>query len=81
MGHITPEAQIGGNIALVQNGDIITIDAINNVLEANVDEKEFEQRRAAWTPRPSKATNGYLRKYEQLVSTASEGCVTDEKII
>jgi dihydroxy-acid dehydratase len=81
VGHITPEAQIGGNIALVQNGDIITIDAINNVLEANVDEKEFEKRRAAWQPRPSKATTGYLRKYEQLVSTASEGCVTDEKII
>ena len=78
VGHITPEAQIGGNIALVQNGDIITIDAINNVLEANVDEKEFEKRRAIWTPRPSNATTGYLKKYAQLVSSASEGCVTDE---
>jgi dihydroxy-acid dehydratase len=75
---MTPEAQIGGNIALVKNGDIITIDAINNVLEANVDEKEFERRRTTWQPIPSKATTGYLKKYAQLVSTASEGCVTDE---
>jgi dihydroxy-acid dehydratase len=48
------------------------------VREANVEEKEFERRRAAWKPRPSNATTGYLKKYAQLVSTASEGCVTDE---
>ncbi len=81
VGHITPEAQVGGNIALVRDGDIITVDAINNVLEANVSDQEFEERKANWQPRPLPATTGYLRKYAQLVSSASEGCVTDEKII
>jgi len=81
VGHITPEAQVGGNIALVKDGDIITIDAINNVLEANVSDQEFEERKANWIPRPFPATTGYLKKYAQLVSSASEGCVTDEKII
>jgi dihydroxy-acid dehydratase len=81
VGHITPEAQVGGNIALVKDGDIITIDAINNVLEANVSDQEFEERKVNWIPRPFPATSGYLKKYAQLVSSASEGCVTDEKII
>jgi len=81
VGHITPEAQIGGNIALVKDGDVITIDAINNMLEANVSDEEFELRKEAWKPRPLPATSGYLKKYAQLVSSASEGCVTDEKIL
>lgn len=81
VGHITPEAQVGGNIALVKNGDIITIDAVLNILEADVSEREFEERRKDWTPRPLPATTGYLKKYAQLVSSASEGCVTDEKTI
>lgn len=81
VGHITPEAQIGGNIALVKDGDVITIDAINNMLEANVSDKEFELRKESWKPRPLPATSGYLKKYAQLVSSASEGCVTDEKIL
>ncbi len=81
VGHITPEAQIGGNIALVKDGDVITIDAINNKLEANVSDEEFELRKESWKPRPLPATSGYLKKYAQLVSSASEGCVTDEKIL
>jgi dihydroxy-acid dehydratase len=81
VGHITPEAQIGGNIALVKDGDVITIDAINNMLEANVSDEEFELRKESWKPRPLPATSGYLKKYAQLVSSASEGCVTDEKIL
>lgn len=81
VGHITPEAQIGGNIALVKDGDVITIDAINNKLEVNVRDEEFELRKESWKPRPLPATSGYLKKYAQLVSSASEGCVTDEKIL
>ena len=81
VGHITPEAQVGGNIAFLKNGDIITIDAINNILEANVSDEEFEVRKANLKPRPLPASTGYLRKYAQLVSSASEGCVTDEKVI
>ncbi|MFM7091906.1 MAG: dihydroxy-acid dehydratase, partial [Bacteroidota bacterium] len=81
VGHITPEAQIGGNIALVKDGDVITIDAINNMLEVNVSDEEFELRKESWKPRPLPATSGYLKKYAQLVSSASEGCVTDEKIL
>jgi len=77
VGHITPEAQQGGLIGLLQNGDIITIDAINNKLEVNLSEKEVQARRALWqTPAP-RATSGLLRKYAITVSSASEGCVTD----
>ena len=78
VGHITPEAQIGGNIALVENGDSITIDADNNTLSVNVDDATLEKRRAAWVAPEQKVTNGILRKYAKSVSTASEGCVTDE---
>jgi len=79
VGHITPEAQVGGNIALVENGDAITIDADNNILTLNVDDAVLEQRRAAWQAPEQKVTSGILRKYAKSVSTASEGCVTDEK--
>lgn len=77
VGHITPEAEQGGLIGLLQNGDIITIDAINNKLEVNLSEEEIQNRRAKWqTPAP-RATSGLLRKYALTVSSASEGCVTD----
>lgn len=79
VGHITPEAQSGGNIALVRDGDIITIDARNNLLEAAVAESEWEQRRKDLKIRPLPVSSGYLRKYAQLVASASLGCVTDEK--
>lgn len=78
VGHITPEAQVGGNIALVENGDSITIDADNNTLTVNVDDATLEKRRAAWKAPEQKVSNGILRKYAKSVSTASEGCVTDE---
>lgn len=78
VGHITPEAQVGGNIALVRDGDIITIDAVNNKLEVHLSDEELAARRAAWTMPPLRATQGILRKYAMTVSSASEGCVTDE---
>lgn len=78
VGHITPEAQVGGLIALLEDGDEITIDAVNNRLEVNLSEEEIARRRAAWKPRPSRVSNGVLHKYRLFVSSASEGCVTDE---
>lgn len=77
VGHITPEAQDGGTIALVQNGDLITIDAINNTIEVAITDEEIAKRRANWVAPPFKATFGILKKYIKSVSSASEGCVTD----
>jgi dihydroxy-acid dehydratase len=76
VGHITPEAFEGGLIGLLQNGDIITIDAVNNRLEVDLSDEEISARRKNWSKPESKATSGILKKYVQLVSTASEGCVT-----
>lgn len=78
VGHITPEAQAGGNIALVKDGDTIVIDAVNNRLDVLISDEELAARRTAWAMPPIKATNGLLRKYAMTVSSASEGCVTDE---
>jgi dihydroxy-acid dehydratase len=78
VGHITPEAQEGGPIALVQNGDPITIDADNNTLDVHISDEEMAARRAAWVAPPYKATRGTLYKYIKNVKSASEGCVTDE---
>lgn len=77
VGHITPEAQSGGLIALLKDGDEITIDADKNLLEAAISEEEIAVRRAAFIPRPINAQGGILLKYARTVSTASEGCVTD----
>jgi dihydroxy-acid dehydratase len=77
IGHITPEAQDGGPIALVRDGDRIVIDANACQLSMDVSEAELAQRRAAWTAPPAKATRGVLAKYVRLVRSASEGCVTD----
>jgi len=79
VGHITPEAQEGGNLALVEDGDRITIDATNNRIHLHVSDEELAERRARWVAPPlDKATEkGMLRKYVRLVSSASEGCVTD----
>lgn len=77
VGHITPEAVVGGPIGLLKDGDVITIDAEANVLEVNVSVQEFDARRKTWVaPEPS-AKNGYLYKYAALVSNASKGCLTD----
>lgn len=78
VGHIVPEAQEGGPLALVQNGDVITIDVENNSLHFDVSEAELAQRKAAWTMPPYQATRGTLYKYIKTVKNASEGCVTDE---
>ncbi|PYS13095.1 MAG: dihydroxy-acid dehydratase, partial [Acidobacteria bacterium] len=78
VGHITPEAQEGGPIALVRTGDHITIDAEKNLLTVDLSEKEMAVRREAWRMPPYKATRGTLAKYIRLVKNASLGCVTDE---
>jgi dihydroxy-acid dehydratase len=78
IGHVVPEAQEGGAIALVENGDTITIDAKKRAIELEVSSEEIERRRAKWTAPPLKATRGTLYKYIKNVQSASEGCVTDE---
>ncbi|MCY4386584.1 MAG: dihydroxy-acid dehydratase [Desulfurellaceae bacterium] len=78
IGHIVPEAQEGGPIGLIQDGDIITIDAEQNILDVAVSDEEMARRRAQWTMPPYKATRGTLYKYIKSVKNASEGCVTDE---
>ncbi len=78
VGHITPEAQVGGPIALVQNGDTITIDAERNTITLKVTDDELARRRKQWQAPPYKATRGTLYKYIKNVKSASEGCVTDE---
>jgi dihydroxy-acid dehydratase len=80
VGHITPEAQDGGPIALVRAGDRITIDAERNTLTLDVPDEELARRRAAWTMPPYKADRGTLAKYIRLVRSASDGCVTDEPV-
>ncbi len=77
VGHITPEATEGGMIGLVQNGDIIRIDAVNRILEVKISDEEVNKRRAAWVKPAPRATSGVLYKYMKLVASASEGCVTD----
>lgn len=74
MGHVVPEAQVGGPIALVQDGDVIHIDAVANVLRVEVSDEEMARRKAEWTPRPPPVTSGTLYKYQKLVSDASHGC-------
>jgi dihydroxy-acid dehydratase len=78
VGHVTPEAIEGGPIGLVKTGDTITIDAVKNEINANIDAAEFGKRRAGWKRPPYKASRGTLFKYIKNVKSASEGCVTDE---
>ncbi|MEG3904928.1 dihydroxy-acid dehydratase [Microcoleus sp. B4-C5] len=77
VGHVAPEAQVGGTIALVKEGDSITIDANNRLLQLNVSDAELEQRRALWQPPKPRYTRGVLAKYAKLVSSSSIGAVTD----
>jgi dihydroxy-acid dehydratase len=77
IGHVTPEAQLGGPIGLLKNDDIITIDADDRVLKVELTDEELEKRRKQWTAPALKYQSGALYKYAKLVSTASEGCVTD----
>merc|ERR1712176_413654 len=80
IGHITPEAQVGGPIGLVKNGDPIRIDARNEqrTIDVHIPDEEWERRRQEWSPPPYRADSGILFKYIQCVATATEGCVTDE---
>jgi dihydroxy-acid dehydratase len=78
VGHITPEAQDGGPIALVHDGDRITIDAQKNKIDLHLTKTELKKRKQAWEAPPLKATRGTLYKYIKSVKSASEGCVTDE---
>ncbi len=78
IGHIVPEAQEGGPLALLQDGDRVIIDAVDNTLTVALSDAELARRRAAWTMPPYKATRGVLLKYIKAVKDASQGCVTDE---
>ncbi|MGI9229861.1 MAG: dihydroxy-acid dehydratase [Gammaproteobacteria bacterium] len=78
IGHVVPEAQEGGPIGLLQDGDIITIDAENNAISVELSDDDLAQRKADWIMPPYKATRGTLYKYIKNVKSASEGCVTDE---
>lgn len=77
VGHVSPEAFVGGVIALVREGDSITIDATQRLLQLNISEDELEKRRAAWQPPKARYRRGVLAKYAKLVSTASRGAITD----
>jgi dihydroxy-acid dehydratase len=78
VGHITPEASEGGNIALVQDDDIITIDVLKKMIQLELTDLELQKRRQEWTSPPPAASKGVLFKYIKSVKSASEGCVTDE---
>jgi dihydroxy-acid dehydratase len=77
VGHVAPEAAVGGTIALVNEGDSVTIDAEQRLLQLNVNDAELARRRAAWQPPAPRYTRGVLAKYAKLVSTSSTGAVTD----
>lgn len=78
VGHVTPEAYEGGGIALIENGDVITIDAVKNTINMKISEEEFAKRKANWKQPESPIKQGVLLKYMRSVSSASEGCVTDK---
>ncbi len=78
VGHIAPEAQNGGPIALIENGDRITIELVNRTIQVDVSDEQMDERRNNWSAPPLKANSGTLYKYIKNVMSASEGCVTDE---
>ncbi|MFZ9673629.1 MAG: dihydroxy-acid dehydratase, partial [Flavobacteriaceae bacterium] len=78
VGHVAPEAQCGGTIALVQDGDLITIDAKTNTITVDVSDRELAERRAKWVAPALKITKGSMYKYAKTVSSASKGCTTDQ---
>jgi dihydroxy-acid dehydratase len=78
IGHVTPEAQVGGAIGLIEDGDLITIDADERAINVDLSDEELEDRRNNWEAPPLQVTSGSLYKYAKLVSSASEGCVTDK---
>jgi dihydroxy-acid dehydratase len=76
IGHVGPEAAVGGPIGLIRDGDIIVLDAINGTMDVELSEDELARRRAEWTPREAPAASGYLWKYAQTVGPARDGAVT-----
>jgi dihydroxy-acid dehydratase len=76
VGHVAPEAAVGGPIALLKEGDLITLDVIEHTLNADVSEEEFARRKAAWIPKPPAYTTGVMAKYAATVSSSSEGAIT-----
>jgi dihydroxy-acid dehydratase len=80
VGHITPEAAVGGPIGVIKNGDTITIDAVKNELTLGVSAKDLKARLKAWQPKKPKETRGVLAKYAHTVTSASEGAVTDKNL-
>lgn len=77
IGHVVPEAQVGGPIALVEDGDMISVDAVRNTIELHVSPEELATRRSKWAAPPLKVSQGTLYKYVKNVTDASHGCVTD----
>jgi dihydroxy-acid dehydratase len=80
VGHVAPEAAVGGTIALIQEGDAITIDAEARLLQLNVPDEELARRRDTWQPPAPRYTRGVLAKYARLVSSSSVGAVTDREV-
>ena len=79
IGHVSPEAAVGGPIALVEEGDIIKIDIQKNTLDFVISDEEFEKRKAAWKPRQPKVTTGYLARYEKMVTSGDKGAILEVK--
>ena len=79
IGHVSPEAAVGGNIALVEEGDIIEIDIDNHSLNVKVSDEELEKRRAKWQPKEANVTTGYLARYAKLVTSANKGAILETK--
>lgn len=79
IGHVSPEAAVGGNIALIQDGDIIDIDINANTINVRLSDEELAERRAAWTPREPKITTGYLARYASLVTSGNRGAILEVK--
>ena len=75
IGHVSPEAAVGGNIALVEEGDQIKIDIDANTLELEVSDEELDKRRAQWKPREPKITTGYLSRYVAMVTSGNQGAI------
>jgi dihydroxy-acid dehydratase len=79
VGHVAPEAYVGGTIALVEEGDSVTIDAGRLLVQLNIPDEELERRRSRWKPPAPRYTAGVLAKYMKLVSPASIGAITDPR--
>ncbi|MDD6069289.1 MAG: dihydroxy-acid dehydratase, partial [Clostridiales bacterium] len=77
IGHVSPEAAVGGPIALVEEGDIIKIDIDNTSIELKVSEEELAKRKANWTPREPKVTTGYLARYAKMVTSGNRGAILE----